>query len=287
MSNTAFAKKTTRQPSTRITVLPPMTRTEREGTLVSKLSLERLPFWSQLDVVEQTKLAEEIRYLIANHKQSGVTKLEIKQRLFNLKTMLVSRRGAFRQLLDSIPSFGWRTGFRYVEDYEWLLEHIKRPVLEIMIENGFTFPNTTRKRPLGDYTEAYHALVSNSNPPPEVHHAPTALRWMRNLEIQHVQIKDDPRAINVLRRRAENGNPAFERRRNSYDFMLSQLLNLFKGILRRLPPEQREPFTETFVGYALTLRGVASKTFAAVAIPDTPEYKRKPGRPKQEILEAG
>lgn len=227
---------------------------------------EQLSFWRLLTPAEQSTLENETSYLFAAHKQLGIS--EAGKRLLRIQTKLEPYKGAFAQLLNLTPHFSSRTGYRYIKDYKRLLSLVKEPVLEVMNKQGFRFFKATRKRPLGVYTEAFEALRSNSELPPDSN-VQAALRYVKKLELQHEKLKADPKALAVLKHRIEKtGNPALEARRNSEDFLTRQATNLLNDIQRRLPPERRDAVLENIVGYQLARRGIASKTFRAMAMPE-------------------
>lgn len=232
---------------------------------IPRQTFEQLSFWRLLTSAEQNELAEDTSYLFAAHKQLGIS--EAGKRLLAIHTKLEPYRGAFAQLLDLTPLFSYRTGYRYLNDYKRLLALVKEPVLEVMSSQGFKLLKATRKRPLGVYTEAFEALRSNSELPPDSN-VQAALRYVKKLELQHEKLKADPRALAVLKGRSErSGNLALEARRNSEDFLTRQATNLLNDIQQRLPANRRDAVIENIIGYQLARRGIVSKTFRAMAIP--------------------
>lgn len=247
--------KTIARPQVRFTV----------SATIPRQTFEQLSFWKLLTPAEQSELADETSYLFAAHKQLGIS--EAGRRLLRIQTKLEPYKGAFAQLLNLTPHFSSRTGYRYITDYKCLLTLVGEPVMEVMVKQGFRLFKATRKRPLGVYTEAFEALRSNSELPPDSN-LQAALRYVKKLELQHEKLKADPRALLVLRRRIEKaGNPALEARRNSEEFLTHQATTLLNDVQRRLPPERRDAVLENIIGYQLTRRGIASKTFRAMAIP--------------------
>jgi hypothetical protein len=234
---------------------------------IPRLAFEQLSFWRLLTSAEQNKLEHETSYLFAAGKQFP----QAGRQLYRIQSMLAPYANGFAEFLKKLVvphlRFSGRTGYRYIERYENLVSMVKEPVIEIMLSQGFDLDKSTMERPLGVYTEAFEALRSNSELPPD-NGAQAAVRYVRKLELQHEKLKSDPRALALLKHRTERaGNPILEARRNSEDFLTRQATNLLNDVQKRLPPERRDAVLENIVGYQLTRRGIASKTFRAMAIP--------------------
>jgi hypothetical protein len=244
---------------------------------------EQFSFWTLLNAHEQEELEEETAKLLNAHHQLGLSSIEIGQRLMNIRTLLAPYKGAFTQILQA-AHFTGRTGYRYIKNYQRLLEYINQPVLDAMIAHGFKLRGATDDRPLGEYTEAYLALTENNELPPEHPDEATITSYVTKLEVQYERLKADPAALSLVKTRVEKtGNEAIHQIRNSFDFLQKQNHHLLKSSLRRIPSNRRDEFIERHVGYALTLRGVTSKRFEAQAIPS--RFSRAPGRPVQERYE--
>jgi hypothetical protein len=244
---------------------------------------EQFPFWSLLTQNQQAQLEDETANLLSAQNQLGLSSIEIGQRLTSIRALLAPYKGAFAQLLQA-AHFSSRTGRRYIKDYQRLLEYVTQPVLDVMKSHGFRLLGATRDRPLGEYTEAYTALINNQEPPPAEADEEAALSYVTKLELQHERLKADPKVLSLVKKRVElSGNEDMKARRNSPDFLLKQNHYLLKSSLRRIPSNQRDTFLEKHVGYALTLRGVSRKSFEAQAIPS--RYNLKPGRPTLESME--
>lgn len=245
-------------------------------------AIEQLPFWSELNATEQDQLEEETTSLLNAQNQLGLSTIEIGRRLVNIQVLLAPYRGAFSQLLESLHVSS-RTLRRYMATYRLLLEHVRQPVLDMMITHGFRLRGADIDRPMGEYTEAYIALNENNEPPPDNPDEETVASYVNRLELQHERLKADPHALSLVKNRVEKaGNAHMHRIRNSKEFLLKQNHHLLTSSLRRLPSNQRDDFLEKHVGYALTLRGVSGKRFEAQAIP--PRFKRNPGRPVDDRL---
>jgi hypothetical protein len=234
---------------------------------------EQFAFWSLLNAAQQTELQEEITNLLTARTNLGLSTIEIGQRLVAIRELLASHKGAFSQLLEA-THFSSRTGRRYIRDYKRLLKYLPESVLTVMKSHGFRLLGATRDRPLGDYTEAYQALVSANELP-----IGDPVGYVSKLEAQYECLKADPHALSLVKKE-KIGDPAIKALRNSEDFLQKQCHHFLKSTLRRLPATRRDVFLERHVGYLLTLRGVTGKRFEAQAIPS--RYSRPPGRPSEE-----
>lgn len=262
-----------------IEVLPPPAKALAEAErIVPRLEFERLPFWKDLKDGEQTKLISESYQLIKSRKEHGMAIVQMGQHLLFIQNMLAGRPKAFTQYLKAFH-FSGRSGYRYIEDYERLMSLVKVPVLQVMLTQGFKLTKATRKRPLGEFTEAYTALAMNAELPPSSMDMDAALRYVRKLATQHQKLLEDPKSLAVVRRKVDQqvGNTE---KRDSYENLLKDAYHIAKNAIKRVPAKRREEFVDSLVGFILSYQDVQERHFTAQTIPG--DLRRKPGRPSKE-----
>lgn len=245
-----------------------------ESRFDTTAQVKKLAFWSKLNPSEQDQLLRETDHFLAAQQQFGLTAIEVGQRLLNVQRLLTPH-GAFNEFRSAFFRKSERTAYRYIDDYKRLLELFRQPVIEAMIRVGFVLDKATRERPLGQYTAAYLKLLSNQVLPPDGASEPEALRWVRQLQIEHERLAINPAELAIVQARAETqGLPSPTK--TYHDLLRQDYLN-FQASLRKLPAKRVDEYIESFVGYVLAYRGVSGKRFAAQAIPAT--FKRPSGRP--------
>lgn len=264
-----------------IEVLPPPNKALAEAErIVPRKEFEELPFWKDLQVAEQSKLMSESYQLVTARREYGLALVSMGQHLLFIQNMLSSRPKAFNQYLKHFK-FSGRSGYRYIEDYQRLLRLVKVPVLQVMLTKGFKLTKATRKRPLGELTEAYTALAMNDELPPTKMDIEAALRWWKKLITQHERLLADPRSLAIVKKKVEAEVGPSEKR-GSYEVLLRDAYHGAKNAIKRVPAKRREEFVDTLVGFLLTFRDLQERHFIAQPIPG--EMQRKPGRPPESTL---
>lgn len=231
--------------------------------------IKQLAFWSKLNPAEQDQLISETDHFLAAQQQFGLTAVEVGQRLLNVQSILTPY-GGFKEFRAAYVRKSERTAYRYIDDYKDLLQLLGTLVVEAMIRNGFVLRKATRGRPLGEYTAAYHALLSSHILPSEVASEPEALRWVRQLQLQHERMSLTRSDLAEAKARVETHGiiPV----PHNYQDLLKKDFLAFTSSLSKIPDRRIEEYIETFTGYVLSHRGISSKRFVAQAIP--PTYKR-------------
>jgi hypothetical protein len=248
----------------------------RADKVIPKGRLDALAFWQYLDKDQQERICEalvDIR-LVESSVQKG-------KHLIEIRNMLAHLEGAFKITLESLEDvlqFSCRTGYRYAKDYETLLAFVHAPVTDAMMQNGTILEKASRERPLGDHQEAYQALKAQGVHPPKDGDQAEALRYVRQLEIQHERMNITAKDIGLVKNRAaQAGNKSIERSRFNELFMTRRVFKLIKSAQANLPNEAKDRFLENVVGYALTVAGKSEQTFYPLPVPSL--VNRRAGAP--------
>lgn len=261
-----------------IEVLPPPNKALAEAQkTVPRQSFEQLPFWKELENSEQTKLMAESYQLLTARRQYGMALISMGQHLLYIQNMLQGIPNAFKQYCVAFQ-FSGRSGYRYIEDYERLMDLVKVPVLQVMLTEGFKLQKANRLRPLGEYTEAYVALEMGGEKPPVTMDMDAALRYVKKLKAQHQHLLADPRALGIVRKKVEAKMGAAAKR-DTFENLLKEAHHIARNAMKRLPAKRRDEFLAAHVGHLLAYREVqAGQYFDTLAIPEA--LQQKPGRPK-------
>lgn len=263
------------------TVLPPITALQAEAEkLVPRQEFFKLTFWKDLKDSDKDRLTATTHELVLARRQFGMSALLMGQHLSAVQIMLKGRKGGFAQYLKMF-NFGGRTGYRFIEDYLRIKELLQEPVVAIMLATGFRLTSAKRERPLGDYTEAYHMLVTNGENPPKRDNFDAAKRWVDKLERQAEALKKDPDLLESINQQiTKKLQVPVKERRDSYDFLIKQSFHLIKSALRRTEDKRKDEFLENLIGYVMSDRELSGRKFVPKRIPDW--INRAPGRPREE-----